>query len=45
MSITREDLQKLLDERKASRASRKRAWENLQEIRWGHIDTETEANR
>jgi hypothetical protein len=25
---------KLLDEREASRASRKRAWENLQEIRW-----------
>jgi hypothetical protein len=34
MSITPEDLQKLLDEREASRASRKRAWENLQEIRW-----------
>ena len=34
MSITPEELQKLLDERDASRASRKRAWENLQEIRW-----------
>jgi hypothetical protein len=34
MSISPEDLQKLLDEREASRASRKRAWENLQEIRW-----------
>jgi hypothetical protein len=27
-------LQDLLDELEASRASRKRAWENLQEIRW-----------
>src|SRR5258707_13296414 len=34
MSITPQDFQKLLDEREASRASRKRAWENLQEIRW-----------
>src|ERR1700730_17655702 len=34
MSITPPDLRKLLDEREASRASRKRAWENLQEIRW-----------
>jgi hypothetical protein len=34
MSITPEELQKLLDELEASRASRKRAWENLQEIRW-----------
>ena len=34
MSIDPQDLQKLLDEREASRASRKRAWENLQEIRW-----------
>jgi predicted RecB family endonuclease len=34
MSITPQDLQKLLDEREASRALRKRAWENLQEIRW-----------
>jgi hypothetical protein len=32
--ISPEDLQKLLDEQEASRASRKRAWENLQEIRW-----------
>ena len=32
--MTPQDLQKLLDEREASRASRKRAWENLQEIRW-----------
>jgi hypothetical protein len=29
-----QDLQDLLDELKASRASRKRAWEILQEIRW-----------
>jgi hypothetical protein len=28
------ELQDLLDELEASRASRKRAWENLQEIRW-----------
>src|ERR1700730_18701466 len=34
MSITPQDLQKLLDELDASRASRRRAWENLQEIRW-----------
>src|SRR5260370_38199235 len=34
MSITPEDLQKLLDEREESRASGKRGWENLQEIRW-----------
>jgi hypothetical protein len=34
MSIDPRDLQKLLDELEASRASRKRAWENLQEIRW-----------
>ena len=34
MSITPQDLQKLLDEREASRASWKRARENLQEIRW-----------
>jgi hypothetical protein len=39
MSITPEALQKLLDERDASRASRKRAWENLQEIRWVLKDT------
>jgi hypothetical protein len=34
MSITPENVRKLLDELEASRASRKRAWENLQEIRW-----------
>ena len=34
VSITPQDLQKLLDEREASRALHKRAWENLQEIRW-----------
>src|ERR1700730_10536655 len=34
MSITPQELQKLLDELEASRASRKRAWENLAEIRW-----------
>jgi hypothetical protein len=34
MSMTPQELQKLLDELEASRASRRRAWENLQEIRW-----------
>jgi hypothetical protein len=34
MSITPQALQELLDELGASRASRKRAWENLQELRW-----------
>jgi hypothetical protein len=34
MSVTPEAIRKLLDELEASRASRKRAWENLQEIRW-----------
>ena len=34
MSLTPKALQDLLDELEASRASRKRAWENLQEIRW-----------
>jgi hypothetical protein len=34
MSITPQAIQQLLDELEASRASRKRAWENLQEIRW-----------
>ena len=34
MSITPEALQELLDELERSRASRRRAWENLQEIRW-----------
>jgi hypothetical protein len=34
MSLTPQAVQALLDEVEASRASRKRAWENLQEIRW-----------
>ncbi|MBV8141312.1 MAG: hypothetical protein JO279_02510 [Verrucomicrobia bacterium] len=34
MPITPQALQDLLDELEASRASRKRAWEILQEIRW-----------
>src|SRR6202011_2935009 len=34
MSINPQELQKLLDELEASRRSRRRAWENLQEIRW-----------
>src|ERR1700693_2515143 len=34
MSMTPQELQDLLDELEASRASRKRAWENLQEIGW-----------
>jgi hypothetical protein len=29
-----QELQKVFDELKASRSSRKRAWENLQELRW-----------
>jgi hypothetical protein len=33
------ELQDLLDELEASRASRKRAWENLAEIRWVLKDT------
>ena len=37
--MTPQELQKLLDERDASRASRKPAWENLQEIRWVIKDT------
>jgi len=37
--MTPQDLQKLLDERDASRASRRRAWEKLQEIRWVMKDT------
>jgi hypothetical protein len=32
MSITPQAVQELLDELEASRASRKRAWDNLQEI-------------
>jgi len=34
MPFTPRAIQDLLDELEASRASRKRAWENLQEIRW-----------
>jgi hypothetical protein len=34
MELTTKAIQDLLDELEASRASRKRAWENLQEIRW-----------
>src|ERR1700692_3325742 len=34
-----QELQNLLDELEASRASRRRAWENLQEIRWVVKDT------
>jgi hypothetical protein len=34
MSITPQAVQVLLNELEASRASRKRAWENLAEIRW-----------
>jgi hypothetical protein len=37
--MTPQELQDLLDELKASRASRRRAWENLQEIRWVLKDT------
>jgi hypothetical protein len=32
--MTTEELQKVLDELEASRSSRKRTWENLQELRW-----------
>jgi hypothetical protein len=32
--MTPQKLQDLLDELEASRASRRRAWDNLQEIRW-----------
>src|SRR5208337_3333190 len=39
MSITPQAVQKLLDEVEKSRASRKRAWDNLQEIRWTLKDT------
>lgn len=39
MSITPKAIQDLLDELEASRASRKRAWEILQEIRWVLKDT------
>jgi hypothetical protein len=34
MELTPKAIQDLLDELEASRASRKRAWEVLQEIRW-----------
>src|ERR1700754_740917 len=34
MQLTPQAVQDLLEELEASRASRKRAWENLQEIRW-----------
>jgi hypothetical protein len=39
MSITPQAVQKLLDEVEKSRDSRKRAWDNLQEIRWILKDT------
>ncbi len=39
MSLTPDALQKLLDELEASRASRRRAWDNLQEFRWVLKDT------
>jgi hypothetical protein len=38
-AVTPRELQDLLDELEASRASRKRAWENLAEIRWVIKDT------
>ena len=34
MTINPAELERLLDERERSRASRKRAGENLQELRW-----------
>jgi len=37
--MTPRELQDMLDELEASRASRKRAWENLAEIRWVIKDT------
>jgi len=37
--MTPQELQDMLDELEASRASRKRAWENLTEIRWVIKDT------
>jgi hypothetical protein len=39
MSLTSKAIQDILDELKASKASRKRAWEILQEIRWVLKDT------
>jgi hypothetical protein len=38
-AMSPQELQNLLDELEASRASRRRAWENLQEIRWVVKDT------
>ena len=37
--MTPQELQKIMDELEASRKSRRRAWENLQEIRWVVKDT------
>jgi len=37
--LSPKELQDLLDELEASRKSRRRAWENLQEIRWVLKDT------
>ena len=37
--MTPKELQDVLDELEASRASRKRAWENLAELRWVIKDT------
>jgi hypothetical protein len=34
MSLTPQAIQDLLEELERSRASRKRGWENLQELRW-----------
>jgi hypothetical protein len=39
VSLSPKELQDVLDELQASRGSRKRAWENLQEIRWVLKDT------
>jgi hypothetical protein len=39
MSLNPQELQNMLDELEASRASRGRAWENLQELRWVLKDT------
>jgi hypothetical protein len=39
MAITPKAIQDMLDELEASRASRKRAWDVLQEIRWVLKDT------
>src|SRR5580704_7041597 len=37
--MTPQEVQKVLDELEASRSSRKRAWENLQELRWALQDS------